>query len=66
MKLLEIKSEYYNNKIVKKNYIQKIYKKYHDTLFDYSDLIKQTDVKKIEITDSELSMISKRYGINRY
>jgi len=63
MKLLQIRNEYKEKKLKKATFIKKIYKKYHDTLFDYSDLIKQTDVKKIEITDSELSMISKRYGI---
>jgi hypothetical protein len=63
MKLLEIKSEYCKKNISKNNYIKKIYKEYHSSLFEYSDLIKQTDIKKIEITDSELSMISKRYGV---
>jgi FkbM family methyltransferase len=63
MKLLEIKSEYYSNKIIKKNYIQKIYKKYHSSLFEYSDLLHQTDINKIEITDRGLSAVSKAYGI---
>ena len=63
MKLLEIKSEYYNNKIVKINYIQKIYRKYHSSLFEYSDLMRQTDINKIEITDRGLSAVSKAYGI---
>jgi FkbM family methyltransferase len=63
MKLLEIKSEYYNNKIVKKNYIKKIYKKYHSSLFEYSDLLRKTDINKIEITDKGLSAVSKAYGI---
>ena len=63
MKLLEIKSEYYKNKIIKKNYIKKIYKKYHSLLFEYSDLIRQTDINKIEITNRELSAVSKAYGI---
>jgi FkbM family methyltransferase len=66
MKLLEIKREYYNNKIVKKNYIQKIYKKYHSSLFEYSDLIRQTDINKIEITDRGLSAVSKAYGIKAF
>ena len=63
MKLIEIKKEYYNNKIEKKNYIQKIYKKYHSSLFEYSDLLRQTDINKIEITDRCLSAVSKAYGI---
>lgn len=63
MKLIEIKKEYYNNKIEKKNYIQKIYKKYHSSLFEYSDLLRQTDINKIEITDRCLSAVSKVYGI---
>ena len=63
MKLLEIRNEYYEKKITKKNFIKKIYKKYHHSLFEYSDLINQTDVKKIEITDSELSFIIKKHEV---
>lgn len=63
MKLLEIRNKYYKKKITKEKFIKKIYKKYHHSLFEYSDLINQTDVKKIEITDSELSATSKKYGI---
>jgi FkbM family methyltransferase len=63
MKLLEIRNEYKEKKLKKAAFIKKIYKKCHHSLFEYSDLIKQTDIKKIEITDSELSMISKRYGV---
>jgi len=66
MKLLEIKSKYFKKKISKNNYIKKIYKEYHGSLFEYSDLIKQTDIKKIEITDSELSFITKKYEIKIY
>jgi FkbM family methyltransferase len=63
MKLLEIKNQYYKKKITKAKFIKKIYNKYHHSLFEYSDLINKTDIKKIEITDSELSTISKKYGI---
>jgi FkbM family methyltransferase len=63
MGLLEIRNQYCKKKITKAIFIKKIYKKYHHLLFEYSDLIKKTDVKKIEITDSELSLISKKYGI---
>ena len=66
MKLLEIRNKYYEKKITKEKFIKKIYKNYHHSLFEYSDLINQTDVKKIEITDSELSATSKKYGINVY
>ena len=66
MRLLEIKKEYLKNKITKKNYIKKIYKLYHRHLFDYSDLINKTDIKKIEIANSELSFISKRHGVKIY
>ena len=63
MKLLEIRNKYYEKKITKKKFIEKTYKKYHHSLFEYSDLINQTDLKKIEITDSEVSATSKTYGI---
>jgi FkbM family methyltransferase len=63
MTLLQIINEYKQKKLNKAKFIKKIYKKCHHSLFEYSNLIKKTDVKKIEITDSGLSMISKRYGI---
>lgn len=63
MKLLEIKKKYYKKQITKSVFIKKIYNKYHHSLFEYSDLIRKTDVKKIEITASELSLTSKKYGI---
>lgn len=66
MKLLEIRNLFYKKKISKNNYIKKIYKEYHASLFEYSDLIKQTDIKKIQITDSELSFITKKNEVKIY
>jgi len=46
MKLLELRNQYYKKKITKSKFIKEIYNKYHHLLFEYSDLIKQTDIKK--------------------
>jgi FkbM family methyltransferase len=65
MKLIE-KKNYYKKKLKKKNYIKTIYKNYHNTLFEYSDLIPHTDIKKIEITDQELSFFLRNHGVKIY
>ena len=64
MNLIELKNEFYNKKINKANYIKKIYNRYHDLLFQYSDLISKTDVQKIDITSSSIKMTSKKFGVN--
>ena len=64
MNLIELKNEFYKKKINKANYIKKIYNRYHDLLFQYSDLISKTDVQKIEITSSSIKMTSKKFGVN--
>ena len=64
MNLIELKNEFYKKKINKANYIKKIYNRYNDLLFQYSDLISKTDVQKIEITSSSIKMTSKKFGVN--
>jgi FkbM family methyltransferase len=64
MNLIELKNLFFKKKINKADYIKKIYNKYHDTLFKYSDLIIKTDIQKIEITSSNVKMTSKKFGVN--
>jgi FkbM family methyltransferase len=66
MKLSEFKNKYFNKKITKKYYIKKNFENYYSRLHELSDFINQTDIKKIEITDSELAFISKKYGVKVY
>ena len=63
MNLIELKKEFIKKKINKANYIKKIYHKYHDLLFQYSNLISKTDIQKIEITNSSVKMTSKKFGV---
>lgn len=64
MNLIELKNLFFKKKINKADYIKKIYNKYHDILFKYSDLIIKTDIQKIEITSSNVKMTSKKFGVN--
>jgi len=64
MSLIELKNKFLKKKITKASYIKKIYIKYHDLLFQYSDLITKTDIKKIEISNSNIKITSKKFGIN--
>jgi FkbM family methyltransferase len=64
MKLIELKREFLKKNINKSDYIRKIYNKYHDLLFQYSDLINKTDIKKIEITSLGVVMTSKKFEVS--
>ena len=66
MNLMELKKEFLKKKITKANYIKKIYHKYHDLLFQYSNLINKTDIQKIEITNSSVKMTSKKFGVKMF
>lgn len=48
MKLKEIKGQYRQNKIMKSDYIQKMYQ-IHECLFDYSDLLNEGNISAIHI-----------------
>ena len=66
MNLIELKKDYLKKKINKANYIKKIYHKYHDLLFQYSNLISKTDIQKIEITNTSVKMTSKKFGVKMF
>ena len=54
---LKIKEEFLQGKITKPEYIHKMYSQ-HKKLFEYSEFIKNTDIKKIEIEDDKIIMTS--------
>lgn len=60
--LLKLKSDYRQGKISKTGYIKEMYK-IHKYLFEYSSLISETDLEKIEITDQEVIWTIKKLGI---
>ena len=62
--LNDIKKEYLKKKINKASYVKKIYQKKHSALFEYSRFINKTDIKSIKITDSNVSVITRAYGID--
>jgi len=63
MKFLENRRKYLEKKITKQEFIKKNYNEIYNSLFEFSDLIKKTDIKKIEIAESEVSAISKKFGV---
>lgn len=62
MSLIRLKKDYHNNLVTKAEYIEQMYAK-HARLFEYSSLLKSTDVDKIEITTDAVVVTSKATGI---
>lgn len=60
--LKKLKTDYKKGLIIKADYIQEMYK-IHQYLFDYSEFIKKTDIKKIKIEDSSVIMTSRASGV---
>ncbi len=60
--LREIEHNFKDGKITKEEYIHKMHE-IHTTLFDYADFIKNRDIKKIEITDNNVTMVSRENDI---
>ena len=63
VKIKETISKYKNGTLTKAEYIEAMYETHHSTLFDYSDFLKNTDIKKIEICDSGVVLTSRDLGI---
>ena len=57
-----LKQKFENRKIKKMNYRNSMYN-YHKILFAYSELLKDTDISKIEIIDNKVIMTSRQHGI---
>ncbi len=62
MTLKEIQSRFREGKISKPEYIDQMHG-VHGQLFDYVTFIKDTDIAKIEITDSGVEMTSRETGV---
>lgn len=62
MNLKKLKKDYYQNKLVKEEYITKMHN-IHQILFEYSEFLKDTDIKTIEITDGTVIMTSRESEI---
>ena len=58
----KIKKNFVEGKITKQEYIHQMYSQ-HKKLFEYSEFMKNTDIKKIEIEDGKVIMISRDLGI---
>lgn len=62
MKLIDIEEKYRNDEINKQEYIQ-IMHNMHNSLFEYTEFIKDKDIKKIEITDNGVIITSRNNSI---
>jgi FkbM family methyltransferase len=60
--LLQTKADFKDGKIQKHDYIRAMHQS-HRALFDFSELIRSTDVSKIEITDHEVVMTIRSTGV---
>lgn len=56
MNLNDLKKAYFNNSIAKAKYIDDMFR-VHKILFEYGDFVKKTDISKIVIGDSKVTMI---------
>jgi len=63
MKLLDRKQHYHSGQINKQQYIDEMYQ-FHQLLFDYSELLKDTDIASIRIQDNGVVFTSREQGIN--
>jgi len=57
-----LKQEFKEGKIERMDYINRMYN-YHKILFAYSEFLKDTDIKKIEIMDNNVIMTSRKHEI---
>lgn len=62
MNLFQLKNDYQLGLISKHAYIEAMHE-LHTSLFDYSELIRLTDIASIEITDGTVTMTSRQSGI---
>lgn len=61
-KLVQLNTEFKNGNISKEDYIEKMHD-VHKILFDYTEFIKNTDIKRIIIDDDILKMVSRERKI---
>lgn len=58
----KLKNEFISGKIAKDDFIRRAHD-IHKQLFDYSEILKDTDISKVEITDSSVVMTTRELGI---
>lgn len=58
MDIFQLKKSYLNNRIPKTQYIVKMFQ-FHKLLYNYTDVIKDTDIEKIEITKESVIITNK-------
>lgn len=63
--MIGIKNRYLSGKLSKADYIHKMYEK-HSRLYEYSHIIKETNICKIVIEDESLYMVTRDRGIKLY
>jgi FkbM family methyltransferase len=56
-------SDFESGKIDKPTYVQTMHEVHHSKLFDYAAYLKNTNIKKIEITDDSVIMTSRDRGV---
>ena len=59
----QLKSRLASGNLAKSDFIVQMHNRLHSTLFDYAEHLPQTDIAKIEISDGEVIMTSRRDGI---
>jgi len=62
MSIFEIRAAYQGGKITKQQYIDEMHKM-HNGLFEYAELLRDTDIVRIEIADSRVVMETRESGI---
>jgi FkbM family methyltransferase len=65
MRLFETREDFRSGTIGKQEYIQEMHE-LHSHLFEYADFIRETDIARIEITDSTVVMTSRSSGVRVY
>ncbi len=62
MSLTQTRQSFQEGKLLKHDYIREMHQ-FHRTLYEYPELMKGTDISKIEITDEGVIMTVRRTGI---
>ncbi len=63
MRIADTRKDFLDGKITKSEFIQAMYQNHHSKLFDYANILKQTNIASIEIADEEVTMKSRDKGV---
>jgi FkbM family methyltransferase len=61
--ILQTLEAFFQNKLVKPDFIREMYENHHSKLFEYAEYLPKTNIKKIEIEDGRVVMTSRDYGL---